>query len=156
MSDNSITLRNFSILSLNVSEQKGEQKRPVDFLELQPEHGIVGDAHAGTWHRQVSLLAEEDIATIRGKGIDIAFGDFAENITTIGVDLSALPIGARLFLGEAELEVTQIGKKCHHGCAIFQTVGDCVMPRKGIFARVIRGGVIHRDSRCQYQTPVSL
>ena len=122
--------------------QKGEQKKPADSLELKSGHGIVGDAHAGDWHRQVSLLAEEDISTIRGKGIEISFGDFAENITTEGVDLSALPIGTRLHLGEAELEVTQIGKECHHGCAIYQTVGDCVMPRNGIFAKVIKGGVI--------------
>ncbi len=140
----------FTILSLNISEKKGEQKKPADSLELKSGHGIVGDAHAGDWHRQVSLLAEEDISTIRGKGIEISFGDFAENITTEGVDLSALPIGTILHLGDAELEVTQIGKECHHGCAIYQTVGDCVMPRNGIFAKVLKGGTISCDSPCYY------
>ena len=141
----------FKILSLNISEKKGEQKKPVDSLELKSGHGIVDDAHAGDWHRQVSLLAEEDISTIRGKGIEIDFGDFAENITTEGVDLSSLPIGSKLYLGDAELEVTQIGKECHHGCAIYQTVGDCVMPRNGIFAKVIKGGVISCESSCSYE-----
>lgn len=143
----------FKILSLNISEKKGEQKKPVQSLELKPDHGIVGDAHAGNWHRQVSLLAEEDINTIRGKGIDIDYGDFAENITTEGVDLASLPIGTRLRLGDAEMEVTQIGKECHHGCAIFQTVGDCVMPRKGIFAKVLKGGVISTESVCSIENP---
>jgi len=142
--------KKFKILSLNKSEKKGVQKKPVSEMVLKPEHGIVGDAHAGNWHRQISLLAEEDISTIRGKGIDIDFGDFAENITTEGVDLSALPVGTKLIMGDAEVEVTQIGKECHHGCAIFQTVGDCVMPRKGIFVKVLKGGRITCESECFY------
>lgn len=141
----------FAVLSLNISEKKGEQKKPVDSIVLRPDHGIEGDAHAGNWHRQVSLLAEEDIDTIKGKGIDIDFGDFAENITTEGIDLGSLPIGTKLHMGDAELEVTQIGKECHHGCAIFQTVGDCVMPRKGIFAKVLKGGAIDRSTACHAQ-----
>ncbi len=141
---------NFSIISLNISEQKGEQKVPVDHAVLIAEWGIEGDAHAGKWHRQVSLLADEDVESMRGKGIELVPGDFAENITTKGIDLSSLPIGSRLFLGEAELEVTQIGKECHHGCAIYQAVGDCVMPRRGIFAKVITGGRIDRESHCHY------
>jgi MOSC domain-containing protein YiiM len=140
----------FSILSINISERTGEQKTPVERAVLREGHGIEGDAHAGDWHRQVSLLADEDIALMRGRGIRIGFGDFAENITTIGIDLAALPIGARLRLGDALLEVTQIGKECHQHCAIFAAVGDCVMPRRGIFARVLRGGEIDRDSRCHY------
>jgi MOSC domain-containing protein YiiM len=142
--------RPFKILSLNISEKKGIQKKPIDQMELKPDYGIIGDAHAADWHRQISLLAEEDINTIRGKGIEIKFGDFAENITTDGVDLSSLPIGSRLYMGETELEVTQIGKECHQHCAIYHTVGDCVMPRKGIFAKVIRGGYITIESECHY------
>jgi MOSC domain-containing protein YiiM len=140
----------FTILSINVSERTGEQKTPVERAVLREGHGIEGDAHAGDWHRQVSLLADEDIALMRGKGIEIGFGDFAENITTRGIDLAALPIGARLQLGDVLLEVTQIGKECHQHCAIFAAVGDCVMPRRGIFTRVLRGGEIDRDSRCHH------
>ncbi len=142
--------RSFSILSINISERKGEQKQPVEEAVLRPDHGIQGDAHAGAWHRQVSLLADEDIQTMRGKGVEINFGDFAENITTRGIELASLPIGTRLHMGEAILEVTQIGKECHQGCAIFAAVGDCVMPRRGIFAKVIKGGRIRCDSECYY------
>jgi len=98
----------------------------------------------------VSLLAVEDVDSMRGKGIDIGFGDFAENVTTSGVDLASLPVGTRLRLGDAELEVTQIGKECHAHCAIYRAVGDCVMPRCGIFARVLRGGEVSLDSDCSY------
>lgn len=141
----------FEIVSINISVGVGVRKDAVDQAFLKADHGIAGDAHARNWHRQISLLADEDVETMRGRGIDLDPGIFAENITTRGVSLSALPVGTRLFMGEAELEVTQIGKECHHGCAIFQTVGDCVMPRKGIFARVIREGWIDRDSSCYYR-----
>jgi MOSC domain-containing protein YiiM len=140
----------FTILSINVSVRTGEQKRPVDHALLREGHGIVGDAHAGEWHRQVSLLADEDIETLRGRGIEIGFGDFAENITTRGIDLGSLPVGSRLHIGPAVLEVTQIGKECHTGCAIRRTTGDCVMPRRGVFARVIIGGEIDHASCCHY------
>jgi MOSC domain-containing protein YiiM len=144
--------RAFRILSLNVSERVGEQKKPAPGgrVTLKQDHGIVGDAHAGPWHRQVSFLADEDVDTMRGKGVRIGFGDFAENVTTRGVDLAALPVGTRLKLGEAELEVTQIGKECHAHCAIYRAVGDCVMPRRGIFARVLKGGEVSLDSGCAY------
>jgi MOSC domain-containing protein YiiM len=144
--------RAFRILSLNVSERVGEQKKPAPGgrVTLKQDHGIVGDAHAGPWHRQVSFLADEDVDTMRGKGVRIGFGDFAENVTTRGVDLSSLPVGTRLKLGEAELEVTQIGKECHAHCAIYRAVGDCVMPRRGIFARVLKGGEVSLDSDCAY------
>ena len=144
--------RPFRVLSLNLSERTGEQKKPVPGgrVTLKENHGIVGDAHAGDWHRQVSLLAVEDVDSMRGKGIDIGFGDFAENVTTSGVDLASLPVGTRLRLGDAELEVTQIGKECHAHCAIYRAVGDCVMPRCGIFARVLRGGEVSLDSDCSY------
>lgn len=140
----------FKILSVNISRKTGEQKKPVERALLVAGHGIEGDAHAGDWHRQVSLLADEDIETMRGKGIELTGGDFAENITTAGVALGRLPVGSRLYIGEAVLEVTQIGKECHQGCAIFQAVGDCVMPRRGIFTRVLQGGELSRESRCYY------
>jgi MOSC domain-containing protein YiiM len=132
----------FKILSVNISEKTGEKKTPVDKIEVRENHGVVGDAHAGEWHRQVSLLAEEDIDIMRCKGIELAYGDFAENITTRGIELASLPVGTRMTVGAVELEVTQIGKECHSGCAIRQQVGDCIMPRRGIFAKVIKGGEI--------------
>lgn len=131
-----------TIISLNVSTEKGVVKKPVDTVKLVVDHGIDGDAHAGKWHRQVSLLAEESIDFMRRKGLELDPGVFAENITTKGIDLVNLPVGTRLVAGETELEVTQIGKKCHKGCAIFQQVGDCIMPREGIFAKVIVPGTV--------------
>jgi MOSC domain-containing protein YiiM len=142
--------RNFELLSINISVKTGEQKQPVEYAVLKEGHGIEGDAHAGDWHRQVSLLADEAIETMRNKGVDLDYGDFAENITTRGVPLDELPVGTRLEIGDAVLEVTQIGKECHHGCAIYQAVGDCVMPRKGIFAKVVKGGRISSESVCAY------
>jgi MOSC domain-containing protein YiiM len=143
-------LKTFSILSLNISGNTGEKKTPVERIELREDFGIVGDAHAGFGHRQVSLLADEDIGTMRGRGMELRPGDFAENITTSGVALSLLPVGTRLTLGEAVLEVSQIGKECHHGCAIREIVGECVMPSRGIFARVLRGGEVDCASACSY------
>ena len=140
--------RSFRIVSINISERRGEQKTPVPEAELRVGHGIVGDAHAGDWHRQVSLLADEDVQTMRGHGVELGCGDFAENVTTRGVDLAALPVGTRLHLGEAVVEVTQIGKECHHDCAVYRAVGDCVMPRRGIFARVLKAGRISPASAC--------
>jgi len=109
---------------------------------LLENHGIVGDAHAGDWHRQVSLLAKESIDKMRAMGLDVTNGDFAENITTSGINLTSLPVGSRLQVGETLLEVTQIGKECHARCAIYYQAGDCVMPKEGIFARVLRSGAI--------------
>ena len=125
-----------------ISEKKGERKKPVEAVQLREQHGIVGDAHAGDWHRQISLLASESIDKMRALGLDVDSGDFAENITTGGIDLVSLPIGSRLQIGETVLEVTQIGKECHNRCAIYDQAGDCVMPKEGIFARVICGGII--------------
>ena len=130
------------VVAVCISENKGERKTPVDAVELRENHGIVGDAHAGDWHRQVSLLASESIDKMRALGLDVDSGDFAENITTSGIELVSLPIGTRLQVGEILLEVTQIGKECHTRCAIFYQAGDCVMPKEGIFARVITGGII--------------
>ncbi|QXE91877.1 MOSC domain-containing protein [Geomonas subterranea] len=130
------------IIAVNISKNKGERKTPVPEVTLREEHGIVGDGHAGDWHRQVSLLAQESIAKMQALGLDVKEGDFAENITTEGVDLVSLPIGAKIELGETLLEVTQIGKECHTRCAIYYQAGDCVMPKEGIFARVLKGGVV--------------
>jgi len=131
-----------TVLAVCISENKGERKKPVEAVELRENHGIVGDAHAGEWHRQVSLLAQESIDKMRKLGLDVNAGDFAENITTSGIDLVSLPIGARLQIGETLLEVTQIGKECHTRCAIYYQAGDCVMPKEGIFVKVITGGVV--------------
>jgi MOSC domain-containing protein YiiM len=130
------------VIAVCISEQKGQRKTPVDSVELRENHGIVGDGHAGDWHRQVSLLATESIAKMQALGLDVNAGDFAENITTKGLDLVALPIGTRLALGDAIIEVTQIGKECHTRCSIFYQAGDCVMPKEGIFAKVITGGTV--------------
>lgn len=131
-----------TVVAVCISRHKGERKTPVARVELRENHGIVGDAHAGEWHRQVSLLARESIDKMRALGLDVDNGDFAENITTVGIDLPALPVGTRLAVGETLLEVTQIGKECHTRCAIYQQAGDCVMPKEGIFARVLRGGPV--------------
>ena len=128
------------VIAVCISENKGERKTPVPSVELLPEHGVKGDAHAGEWHRQVSLLAMESIEKMKRLGLDVDSGDFAENITTRGIDLVKLPVGSRLKLGEATVEITQIGKECHNRCAIYHQAGDCVMPKEGIFAKVLLGG----------------
>jgi MOSC domain-containing protein YiiM len=131
-----------AVVAVCISEKKGERKTPVASVELREEHGIVGDAHAGDWHRQVSFLAQESIEKMQRMGLDVNAGDFAENITTSGIELFSLPVGTRLTVGETLLEVTQIGKECHTRCAIFYQAGDCVMPKEGIFARVLKGGTV--------------
>jgi MOSC domain-containing protein YiiM len=132
------------IRAISVSEQKGTQKVNVPDAELLVDFGVIGDAHAGNWHRQVSLLAVESIDKMVEKGVKVSPGDFAENITTEGIDLLKLSVGSKLKLGEsAELEITQFGKKCHDRCEIFERVGDCIMPREGVFARVIKAGLIN-------------
>ena len=130
------------VLAVCISARKGEKKHPVGEIRLKRDHGIVGDAHAGNWHRQVSLLANESVDRMREKGLTLAAGDFAENILTEGISLRTLPVGTRLRVGEALLEITQIGKECHSHCAIYKTMGDCIMPREGVFARVLRGGTL--------------
>lgn len=128
--------------SINISAAKGERKKPVSSAELKTGHGLVGDGHAGAWHRQVSLLALESIEKMRRLGLDVGPGDFAENLTTSGIDLMGLPLGSRLRVGAAVLEVTQHGKECHDRCAIYRQAGDCVMPREGIFAEVVSGAIV--------------
>ena len=122
------------VTAVNISEKKGVRKHEVPYIDVKCRHGIVGDAHAGDWHRQISLLADESVDTMRGI--------FAENINTRGIELKTLPVGTRLRVGETELEVTQIGKQCHNDCEIKRTTGKCVMPTEGIFAIVIKEGRI--------------
>ncbi len=130
------------VLAVCISEIKGTQKHAVEKIEVKKSHGIVGDAHAGDWHRQISLLGNESVDKVRHILPDIKPGAFAENILTEGITLYTLPVGTRLKVGETELEVTQIGKECHKGCKIRELTGDCVMPREGIFTIVIKEGAI--------------
>ncbi len=130
------------VIAVCTSEKKGTRKRNVGQAELRPKWGIVGDAHAADWHRQVSLLAWESIEKMRALGLNVNVGSFAENITTQGLSLVDLPVGTHLQLGAALVEVTQIGKVCHERCAVYYQAGDCVMPREGIFVRVHEGGQV--------------
>jgi len=131
------------VAAVSVSQTKGVKKINVPSIRLVPGHGVEGDAHAGDRARQVSLLAQESIAKMRALGLDVAPGDFAENITTMGLDPTALAVGSRLKIGpETILELTRIGKECHAGCAIMKAVGQCVMPREGVFFKVITGGQV--------------
>ena len=133
------------VVSVNISEQKGTVKREVPEIQLKLRHGIVGDAHAGDWHRQISLLAEESVDTMRSAcPIPLDSGVFAENINTRGLDLKSLPVGTHLRLGETEVEVTQIGKECHNDCAIKKATGKCVMPTEGVFAVVVEEGIVRK------------
>lgn len=134
------------IISVNISETKGTIKNPIEVGCFELEVGLSGDAHSGPWHRQVSLLAMESIEKMKRMNLpDLKPGDFAENLTTEGIELFTLPIGTRLKIGETLMEVTQIGKECHHGCEIRKKVGDCVMPREGIFCRVLEAGNVSAE-----------
>jgi MOSC domain-containing protein YiiM len=131
------------ILAVNISEKKGTRKKNIDSCAVLRDFGLKDDAHAGPWHRQVSLLANESIQKMRAMGLDVGYGDFAENITTEGVDLVHLPVGTTIRIGEGiVLRVTQIGKECHTRCAIYYQAGDCVMPKEGIFAEVLNEGEV--------------
>ncbi|NLV74011.1 MAG: MOSC domain-containing protein [Chloroflexi bacterium] len=130
------------IVAVCVSAKKGVQKHDIGQAELRTEWGIVGDAHAGPWHRQVSLLAQESIDKMRTRGLNVHPGSFAENITTEGLELHTLPVGTRIRLGNVLTELTQVGKECHTRCAIYETAGDCVMPREGVFVRILADGQI--------------
>src|SRR5512135_2393870 len=137
------------VVSVNISDKKGMRKKPVEEVVLKAEYGIEGDAHASSeWHRQVSLLALESINKMKEMGLNVSPGDFAENITTEGIDLVSLPVGTRIRIGaEVVGEVSQIGKECHTRCAIYYQAGDCVMPKEGIFIRVLEGGKVKRGDR---------
>ena len=131
------------VIAVCISEKKGTQKHPVQEAEFIEDWGIKDDAHAGKWHRQVSLLSYDKIQEFRAKGAEIEDGAFGENLVVEGFDFAKLPVGTKFRCNDVVLEMTQIGKKCHHGCAIFQKMGDCIMPREGVFTRVLHGGVIH-------------
>lgn len=130
------------VIAVCVSEKRGTQKTIVPSIKLIPEWGIENDAHAGRWHRQVSLLSLEKIEDFRGRGAQVEYGAFGENIIAEGFDLRTLPVGTRFRIGDALLELTQIGKECHTHCAIYHQVGDCIMPREGVFTAVIEGGIV--------------
>lgn len=131
------------VVAINISEKKGVPKKTIEQGNFIEDFGLEGDAHAGKWHRQVSLLGIESINKMKEIGIKgLCTGKFAENLTTEGIDLWKLPVGTRLKIGETIQEVTQIGKECHTGCAIFQQIGSCIMPKEGIFTKVIKGGII--------------
>ena len=130
------------VMAVCKSPAKGTQKQNAGEGIFIEDYGIQGDAHAGKWHRQVSLLSYEKIQEFRERGAEVEDGAFGENLVVKGIDFRSLPVGTRLSCGDVVLEITQIGKECHHGCQIFQKMGDCIMPREGVFARVIRGGTI--------------
>ncbi|CVI71642.1 MOSC domain protein [Clostridiales bacterium CHKCI001] len=125
-----------------ISEKKGTQKQNVKTVQVIEDFGFEKDEHAGKWHRQVSLLSYEKIEEFRKRGADVEFGAFGENLVISGYDFKTLPIGTKFQCNDVVLELTQIGKECHHGCQIFQTMGDCIMPREGVFCKVLHGGVI--------------
>lgn len=131
------------VVAINISEKKGVPKTTIESGEFIENFGLKGDAHAGNWHRQVSLLGQESIDKVKALGVKgLCTGRFAENITTEGLELYTLPIGTRFEINGVLFEVTQIGKECHQKCAIYHQIGDCVMPKEGIFARVLKGGII--------------
>lgn len=133
------------VTAINISEKKGVPKTTMDEGEFIVDFGLKGDAHGGNWHRQVSLLGQESIDKVTAMGVKgLCTGKFAENLTTEGIELYTLPVGTKMDINGVILEVTQIGKECHQKCAIFKMVGDCVMPKEGIFAKVLKGGIIRK------------
>ena len=143
-----------TIRSICISEKKGTQKHEVEQAELKVDWGIVGDAHAGNWHRQVSLLGLEQIEQFRARGADVAFGAFGENLVVDGYHFRGLPVGTVFRIGDAVLEMTQIGKECHSHCQIYTKMGDCIMPREGVFAKVLKGGKIHIGDEIVMEEPL--
>ncbi len=130
------------VIAACTSEKKGTQKKPVDEIKLVEDWGIEGDAHAGKWHRQVSLLSLERIEEFRTRGAQVEYGAFGENIVISGFDFKSEPVGTRFRIGDVLLEMTQIGKECHSHCEIYKVMGDCIMPREGVFTRVLHGGIV--------------
>ncbi|KOA19406.1 MOSC domain protein [Clostridium homopropionicum DSM 5847] len=138
------------VIAVNISEKKGEIKHPIEKGFFKENHGLVGDAHAGNWHRQVSLLGNESIEKMKNLGMEgLCTGKFAENLTTEGICLYELPVGTKLKVGEVIMEVTQIGKQCHVGCQIRQLTGDCIMPKEGIFTKILTEGWIKSGDEIQ-------
>ena len=143
------------VIAVCISEKKGTQKHRIQRAEFVEDWGIKGDAHAGKWHRQVSLLSLEKIDAFRDRGAEVEDGAFGENLVVEGFDFSSLPVGTRFRCGDVVLEMTQIGKECHHGCDIFQKMGDCIMPREGVFTRVLHGGIIEEGDTFEIEEPTS-
>jgi MOSC domain-containing protein YiiM len=144
------------IVSIAVSNKKGTRKTRVQSANLRIDHGVIGDAHAGQWERQVSFLAVESIEGCKARGLNVTFGDFAENIATEGIDWKSIALGSRFRLGDnAVVEITKIGKECVKKCAIYYQAGDCIMPREGVFARVLEGGTIRCGDQITPLPPVS-
>ena len=141
------------VIAVCTSVAKGTQKQNVHEAEFLADWGIEGDAHAGKWHRQVSLLSYEKIEEFRARGAEVEFGAFGENIVVSGYDFKKLPVGTRFLCGDVELELTQSGKECHSGCEIYQKMGDCIMPREGVFCRVRKGGVIREGDEFTREEP---
>ncbi|WP_251421739.1 MOSC domain-containing protein [Veillonella agrestimuris] len=143
-------MTNGKIIAISKSEKKGQKKYNIESANLIVDHGMEGDAHAGNWHRQISLLGIASIEHMKAQGADVKPGDFAENITVEGLVLYEIPVGTKVKIGdEAILEITQIGKECHQGCAIMQQVGSCIMPTQGIFAKVLHNGTIRVGDEVQ-------
>lgn len=140
-------VREGKVIAACISEKKGTQKRNVHCVKLIPDWGIAHDAHAGNWHRQVSMLSYEKIEEFKERGAQVSDGDFGENLVVSGIDFKSLPVGTRFRCNEVILEMTQIGKECHNGCQIFQAMGDCIMPREGVFAKVLQGGYISEGDK---------
>ena len=130
------------VIAVCISEKRGTVKKNINEVNVIKDFGLEGDAHAGKWHRQISLLSQEKVDAFKAKGADIHPGSFGENLIVEGFDFSAMPVGTRFVIGDVVLEMTQIGKECHHGCQIFQKMGECIMPREGVFAKVLHGGKI--------------
>lgn len=141
------------IKGICISDRRGIQKQEIPEVNLIEGWGLEGDAHGGRWHRQVSLLSYDKITEFRKRGADVDFGSFGENIIVEGIDFSKLPVGSRFLVGDVVLELTQIGKECHSHCQIYQTMGDCIMPREGVFAEVVRGGRIKKGDQMEIQPP---
>lgn len=131
------------IIAISISEKKGQKKHNIPEAELLTDFGMAGDAHAGKWHRQVSLLSFDKIEDFRARGAEVEDGAFGENLVVQGIDFATLPIGTKFQCNDVVLELTQIGKECHSGCAIFKKMGECIMPKQGVFTKVLHGGVIH-------------
>jgi len=142
------------VIAVCVSEQKGTQKKNVNSAVFVPDWGIENDAHAGKWHRQVSLLSHDKIEEFRARGAEVINGAFGENLVVAGIDFKTLPIGTQFSCGDVLLELTQIGKECHSGCEIYKKMGDCIMPREGVFTRVLKGGTISVGDELDVIPPV--
>lgn len=142
-----------TLIGICISPERGTQKYEVREAEIREGWGIEGDAHGGNWHRQISMLSFEKIEAFRERGAEVDFGAFGENLIVEGYDLKSLPVGTRFFIGQAELELTQIGKECHTHCQIYHRMGDCIMPREGVFTQVIRGGHIRVGDRVEMMPP---